>query len=207
MRTNQFSNDYHTAHISSVYYLHSYQSLAMPLKGRDTPADRPRNELEEEESVQTLQYSQDQVHHSGTAARPRPRPNGEVNDDCEFGSVDEDGDEDGSILKQFLQDQLFIYPRSVTQRSCKRREGVVRRSCASRGSVTQVVGASYDGRAAVPSISREGVTQKSCRGTATQSIIKVTEQSACFGHGGVTAFTERRVTGVLENVDLAGDRS
>ena len=50
------------------------------------------------------------------------------------------------------------------------REGVVRRwwrSCASRGSVTQVVGASYDGRAAVPSISREGVTQKSCRVTAT----------------------------------------
>ena len=59
------------------------------------------------------------------------------------------------------------------------------------------MGASYDGRAAVPSISREGVTQKSCRVTATRSIIKVTEQSACFGHGGVTAFTERRVTGVL----------
>ena len=182
MRTAQFLNDYHTAHISSVYYLHSYQSLAMPLKRRDTHADRPRNELEEEEMVQTLQYSQDQVHHSGTAARP----NGEVNDDCEFGSVEEDGDEDGSILKQFLPDQLFIYPRSVTQMSWKRRGGVVRRSwrsCASRGSVTQVVGASYDGRAAVPSISREGVTQKSCRVTATQSIIKVTEQSACFGHG------------------------
>ena len=46
-------------------------------------------------------------------------------------------------------------------------------------------GASYDGRAAVPSISREGVTQKSCRVTATQSIINVTEQSAYFGHGGV----------------------
>ena len=59
------------------------------------------------------------------------------------------------------------------------------------------MGASYDGRAAVPSISREGVTQKSCRVTATQSIIKVTEQSVCFGRGGVTAFTERRVTGVL----------
>ena len=59
------------------------------------------------------------------------------------------------------------------------------------------MGESYDGRAAVPSISREGVTQKSCRVTATQSIIKVTEQSACFGRGGVTAFTERRVTGVL----------
>ena len=34
-----------------MYYLHSasrvtYQSLAMPLKGRYTPADRPRNELE-----------------------------------------------------------------------------------------------------------------------------------------------------------------
>ena len=175
MRTDQFSNNYHTAHISSVYYLHSYQSLAMPLKGRDTPADSPRNELEEEEeTVQTLQYSQDQVHLCGTAARPRP--NGEVNDDCEIGSVEEDGDEDGSILKQFLQVQLFIYPRSVTQRSCKRRDGGGRRSwrswrswrsCASRGSVTQVVGASYDGRAAVPSISREGVTQKSCRVTAT----------------------------------------
>ena len=58
------------------------------------------------------------------------------------------------------------------------------------------MGESYDGRAAVPSISREGVTQKSCRVTATQSIIKVTEQSVCFGRGGVTAFTERRVTGV-----------
>ena len=55
-------------------------------------------------------------------------------------------------------------------------------------------GASHDGRAAVPSISREGVMQKSCRVTTTQSIIKVTEPSACFGHGGVTAFTERRVT-------------
>ena len=91
MRTDQFSNDYHTAHISSVYYLHS----AFTLKGRDTSADRPRNELEEEEeeTVQTLQYSQDQVHHSGTAARHRP--NGGVNDDCEFGSVEEDDDEDG----------------------------------------------------------------------------------------------------------------
>ena len=69
MRTDQFSNDYHTAHISNIHFLHSYQSLlAMPLKGRDTPADRPRNELdEEEETVQTLQYSQDQVHQSGTA--------------------------------------------------------------------------------------------------------------------------------------------
>ena len=93
------------------------------------------------------------------------------------------------------------------QRSWKRREGVVRRSCIStiyprrscarRGPVTQFVGESYDGRAAVPSISREGVTQKSCHVTATQSIIKVTEQSVCFGRGGVTAFTERRVTGVL----------
>ena len=59
------------------------------------------------------------------------------------------------------------------------------------------MGASYDGRAAVHSISREGVTQKSCRVTATQSIIQVMEQSACFSHGGVTAFTECRVTGVL----------
>ena len=64
------------------------------------------------------------------------------------------------------------------------------------------MGESYDGRAAVPSISREGVTQKSCRVTATQSIIKVTEQSVCFGRGGVTAFTERRVTGVLAGMPL-----
>ena len=72
MRTDQLSNNYHTAHISSIYYLRSYQSLAMPLKGRDTPADRTLDELEEEEeeTVQTLQYSQG--HHSGTAARPRP---------------------------------------------------------------------------------------------------------------------------------------
>ena len=56
----------------------------MPLKGRDTPADRPRNKLEvEEETVQTLQYSQDQVHHSGTARHRGP--NGE---DGEFGSVE-----------------------------------------------------------------------------------------------------------------------
>ena len=64
-----------------------------------------------------------------------------------------------------------------TQRSWKRRDVVVRRSwrsCTSRGLVTQVVGASYDDRAAVLLISREGVTQKSCRVTATQSIIKVT---------------------------------
>ena len=113
--------------------------------------------------------------------------------------MEEDDDEDGYILKQFLQDQLFYISENRHAESWKRREGVVRRSwrsCASRGLVTQVVGASYDGRAAVPSISREGVTQKSCRVTATQSIIKVTEQSACFGHGGITAFTERRVTGV-----------
>ena len=42
------------------------------------------------------------------------------------------------------------------------------------------VGESYDGRVAVPSISREGVAEKSCRVIATQSIIKVTEQSAGF---------------------------
>ena len=57
-------------------------------------------------------------------------------------------------------------------------------------------GESYDGRAAISSISREGVTQKLCRVTATQSIITVTEQSGYFGHGGVTAFTDRRMTGV-----------
>ncbi len=65
------------------------------------------------------------------------------------------------------------------------------------------MGESYDGRAAVPSISRDGVTQKSCRVTAIQSIIKVTEKSVCFGRGGVTAFTERRVTGVLIYKDPA----
>ena len=42
------------------------------------------------------------------------------------------------------------------------------------------MGESHDGRAAVPSISREGVAKMSCRVTTTQSIIKVTEQSACF---------------------------
>ena len=94
MRHDQSSNDYHTAHITNIYFLHSYQSLlAIPLKGRDTPADCPRNELEEEEeTVQTRQYSQDQDHQSGTALVYRP--NGEVGDDCEFGSVEEDGDED-----------------------------------------------------------------------------------------------------------------
>ena len=54
-----------------------------------------------------------QVHHSGPA-----RPNGVDGDDGEFGSVEEDGD-------------IFIYPRSVTQESWKRREGVARRSCIS----------------------------------------------------------------------------
>ena len=100
----------------------TYQFLAMLLKGRDKPADRPRNELEEEE--ETVQYSQ--VHHSGTA-------NGEDADDGEFGSVEEDVDLSAtrSLLKQFLQDQIFIHPRSVTQRSWKRREGVVRGSCIS----------------------------------------------------------------------------
>ena len=67
------------------------------------------------------------------------------------------------------------------------------------------MGESYDGRAAVPSISRDGVTQKSCRVTATQSIIKFTEQSACYGRGGVTAFTERRVTGVLASKRTASN--
>ena len=73
----------------------------MPLNGRAKPADRPRNELEEEEEEETVQYSQ--VHHSGTA-------NGEDADDGEYGSVEEDVDSSttGSLLKQFLQDQLFI---------------------------------------------------------------------------------------------------
>ena len=78
----------------------------------------------------------------------------------------------------------------------------MRESYGGRGGRAQVVDPSRKSwgvalrSCSVPSISREGVTQKSCRVTATQSIIKVTEQSACFGHGGVTAFTERRVTGV-----------
>ena len=109
----------------------------MPLKGRDTPADCPRNELEEEEeeeeTVQTLQYSQDQVNHSGTAARPRP--NGEVNDDCEFGSVEEDGDEDGSTLKQFSRIS-FLYTRGASRRGLG---SVVRESYDGRGGRAQVV--------------------------------------------------------------------
>ena len=44
----------------------------------------------------TLQYSQDQVHLSGTDARPRR--NSEVGDDGECGSVEEDGDEDAGHL-------------------------------------------------------------------------------------------------------------
>ncbi len=39
--------------------------------------------------------------------------------------------------------------------------------------------------------------------TATQHIIKVTEQSACFGRGGFTAFTEGRVTGYNSVLILA----
>ena len=98
----------------------------MLLKSRDTPVDRPRNELEEEEDEEEEKVQYSQVHHSGTA-------NGEDGDDSEFGSVEEDVDSSatGSLLMQFLHDQLFIYPRSVTQRSWKRREGVVRRSCTS----------------------------------------------------------------------------
>ena len=157
MRTNQFSNDYHTAHISSVYFLHSYQSLAMPLKGRDTHADRPRNELEEEEeTVQTRQYSQYQVHHSGTAARP----NGEVNDDCEFGSVEEDGDEDGSILKQFLKD------RGASRRGLG---SVVRESYDGRGGRAQVVDPSrksWGRRTAVVQRSLQSVAKESRRSRA-----------------------------------------
>ena len=96
-------------------------------------------------------------------------------------------------------------PRLPKVRSWRRQgvHGSVLWPRASRGSVAQFVGESYDGRAAVPSISREGVTQKSCRVIATQSIIKVTEQSACFGRGGVTACTERHVTGVLVCLSVA----
>ena len=124
-----------------------------------------------------------------------------VGDDCDFGSVEKNGDEDAGRppTKRRRVHQLFYISEERHAEVLEASRGVVRRSwrsCASRGSVTQVVGASYDGRAAVPSISREGVTQKLCRVTAKQSIIKGTEQSVCFGHGGVTAFTERRVTGV-----------
>ena len=109
-----------------------------------------------------------------------------------------------SLLKQFLHDQLFIYPGSVTQRSWKIREGVIQRSCISN-SVTVVC------KSCIRHAIRGGVTRRSCSGpfdqscrvTAKQSrpysILKVTEQSVCFGHEGVTAFTaftERRVTGV-----------
>ena len=66
--------------------------------------------------MQTPQYSL--IHQSDTA-----RPNGEDAIVLTVLML--------LLLKQFLQDQLFIYPRSVTQRSWKRREGVVRRSCIS----------------------------------------------------------------------------
>ena len=97
----------------------------MPLKGNDMPADCPRNELDEEEEEETVKYSQ--VHHSGTA-------NGLDGDDGEFGSVEENGDEDAGrppTKRRRAPRQLFIYPRSITQESWKRREGVVRRSCIS----------------------------------------------------------------------------
>ena len=66
---------------------------------------------------------------------------------------------------------MYRYYNSVTvvYKSWIRRAirgGVVLRSCS--GIIT------------VPSISREGVALKSCRVTATQSIIKVTDQSACL---------------------------
>ena len=56
---------------------------------------------------------------------------GEDADDGEFGSREEDVDASasGSLLEPFLQDLVFIYPRSVTQWSWKCSEGVVRRSC------------------------------------------------------------------------------
>ena len=55
----------HSAHLK--YIFSSFLSVSSR-NASQTPADRPRNELdEEEETVQTLQYSQDQVHQSGTA--------------------------------------------------------------------------------------------------------------------------------------------
>ncbi len=74
----------------------------MPLKGRDTPADRPRNELEEE--GETVKHSH--VHNYGTA-------NGDDADDGEFGSVEEDGDEDGRPPTK--RRHTLRHPRSVTQ--------------------------------------------------------------------------------------------
>ncbi len=50
-------------------------------------------------------------------------------DDGEFGSV-EDGDEDAG-RPPTKRRRVFIYPRSVTQESWKRLEGVVRQSCIS----------------------------------------------------------------------------
>ena len=49
-------------------------------------------------------------------------------DDGEFGSVEEDGDE-GAGRPPTKRRRVFIYPRSVTQETWKRREGVVRQSC------------------------------------------------------------------------------
>ena len=57
----------------------------MPLRGRDTPTDRPRNELEEDEEEEEEEESK--YHHSGT-------DNGEDVDDAELGSMEQDGDED-----------------------------------------------------------------------------------------------------------------
>ena len=52
-------------------------------------------------------------------------------DDGEFGSVEDDGAEDAGRPPTKRRRVFIIYPRSVTQESWKRREGVVRRSCIS----------------------------------------------------------------------------
>ena len=163
-RTDQFSNDCRTAHISSyfissLYYIIFIQQVGLLIILSQWESPRQVH-LPIALGMSSRGYSQ--VHHSGTA-----RPNGVDGDDGEFvgggwrwrrwASADQ------------AQACFYIHPRSVTQEYWKRREGVVRRSCisiiipwrscASRGSVVQFVGESHDGRAAVPSISREGVTQ------------------------------------------------
>ena len=154
MRRDQSSNEYHTAHISNIYFLHSYQSLlAMPLKGGDTPADRPLNELEEEdETVQTLQYSQDQVHQSGTALGLMARLVMIVNSDR---------------WRRMAMKTLGVHRPSA---------GVFLR--ASRRGLGSVVGESYGGRAQVvePSCKSRGrrttVVQRSL-----QSVVKESRRS------------------------------
>ena len=101
----------------------------------------------------------------------------------------------GAISDTSLQDQLFIYPRSVTQRSWKRREGVVRRSCIT---IIIVVRKSWTRHAI-----RGGVVRRSCSGHFNQSRRSHTEVVSCDrytkyykSHGEVFLFRLRRRHGV-----------